>query len=404
MLSEISFQIDKSDSEEEKLKKKKSQTQDPEFGLKKKELIKSLRIKHSKRKLIVSSIPLDTTEEELLCLFNTALQAFHPSEESPVTSCSISEDKTHAVLEFKDKQHIKTCLNLDGTELRSRALRVQKHKSYLSHRLAEMKKEIREKEKRERETEAIMSCNIFPTQENRVFMGNLPTSLPEEEIRKMLESFGRLKSFSLVKTTAVGGSSRGFCFFEYWDSKVTDKAIEQLNQLEIGDKRIKVQRASQSKSSMPALPGAKGSHKKRFSEPLFKNGPSGSLSELQPHQLQAVQAALAVPVHAYTPSRCLLVLNIVVAQDLVDELEYQEIYEDIWQEACRHGAVETISIPRPSLETYEVPPNVGKVYIKFSEVLSAKKMKYYASGKTFNRRTAVISFYPEKWFNLGEFV
>lgn len=78
-----------------------------------------------------------------------------------------------------------------------------------------MKKEIRDKERREKETKAILNCNIFPNHDNRIFMGNLPTNMPEEDIRRMIESFGRLKSFSLVKSSKTAGHSRGFCFFEY---------------------------------------------------------------------------------------------------------------------------------------------------------------------------------------------
>jgi RNA recognition motif-containing protein len=55
-----------------------------------------------------------------------------------------------------------------------------------------------------------MKCNIFSNQENKIFMGNLPLNLDEEDIKHMLESFGKLKNFSLVKSAAVGGSSRGF--------------------------------------------------------------------------------------------------------------------------------------------------------------------------------------------------
>ena len=43
----------------------KSSSQDAEFGLLKKQLIRKLSIKHAERKLIVSSIPLDTSEQEI---------------------------------------------------------------------------------------------------------------------------------------------------------------------------------------------------------------------------------------------------------------------------------------------------------------------------------------------------
>ena len=383
-------------------KRIKSKTQDPEYGLMKKELLRKLKIKHSNRKLIVSSIPLDSSSEEIQLLFNTTLVTLNPGP-FPIASTTISEDKSHAILEFKNKQDLVNCILLDGIELRGRKLKIQKHKAYISARVAEMKKEIRDKEKGDRETEEIFNCSIFPTHDNRIFMGNLPTNLPEEDVRRIVESFGHLKNFSLVKTSAVGGQSRGFCFFEYWDGRITDKAIEQLNQIEICDKKIKVQRATQAKTNLPMLTGPIGQKKKKFSEGIFRNGPSGMIAELTPTQLQQIQAIFAVPVHALAPSRCLCLINMFSPQDLVDDAEFQEAYSDIWQECQKYGIVENVNISRPDLDTMEVPVNAGKVYVKFLELVSAKKAKYSLNGKTFNNRTVIISFYPEQWFTAKEF-
>lgn len=76
-------------------------------------------------------------------------------------------------------------------------------------------------------------------------MGGLPTYLKDEDVKKICESYGMLKYFNLVKDSSSGQPvSKGYCFFEYIDAKVTDKAIKGLNLLEIGDKKLKVQRAS----------------------------------------------------------------------------------------------------------------------------------------------------------------
>ncbi|OMJ92895.1 hypothetical protein SteCoe_4228 [Stentor coeruleus] len=383
-------------------KRLKSKTQDPEYGLKKRELMRKLKLKNPKRKLIISSIPLDVTTDEILTLFNTTLVTLNPGP-PPIAFVSISDDKTHAILEFKNKQDMSNCLILDGIELRGRKLKVQKHKAYISARILEMKKETRDIEKRDRETDEIFNRNIFPTHDNRIFMGNLPTNLEEEDVRRIVESFGHLKNFSLVKTAAVGGHSRGFCFFEYWDGRITDKAIEQLNQIEIGDKKIKVQRATQGKPNLPMITGPTGHKKKKFSEGLFKNGPSGMLAELTPIQLQQIQACFAVPVHALAPSKCICMINMFSPQDLVDEAEFHDSYGDIWKECQKYGLVENISICRPDLNSLEIPVNVGKVYVKFFDLVAAKRAKYFLNGKTFNNRTVVISFYPEQWYLANEF-
>jgi len=54
--------------------------------------------------------------------------------------------------------------------------------------------------------------------------------LQEEEVRKICESFGILRYFNLIKEK-IGEEivSRGYCFFEYQDPKVSEKAVEGLN-------------------------------------------------------------------------------------------------------------------------------------------------------------------------------
>jgi hypothetical protein len=46
---------------------------------------------------------------------------------------------------------------------------------------------------------------------------------------------------------------------------------------------------------------------------------------------------------------------------------------------------------------------VGKLFVKFSTVLSAKKARYSLSGREYNGRTVVASFYPEHYFDIKEF-
>ena len=56
-------------------------------------------------------------------------------------------------------------------------------------------------------------------------------------------SFGPLKAFNLVKDSATG-LSKGYAFCEYSDTGVTDAAIQGLNGMQLGDKKLVVQLAS----------------------------------------------------------------------------------------------------------------------------------------------------------------
>jgi len=56
-------------------------------------------------------------------------------------------------------------------------------------------------------------------------------------------SFGQLRAFNLVKDSATG-LSKGYAFCEYVDVSMTDQAIAGLNGMQLGDKKLIVQRAS----------------------------------------------------------------------------------------------------------------------------------------------------------------
>lgn len=76
-------------------------------------------------------------------------------------------------------------------------------------------------------------------------MGGIPNNMPESQVKNLCESFGMLSKFMLQKDPNNLSLNRGFCFFEYVDSRATEKAIKGLNNLEFKDKKLKVQKKSQ---------------------------------------------------------------------------------------------------------------------------------------------------------------
>lgn len=77
-------------------------------------------------------------------------------------------------------------------------------------------------------------------EDNRVFMGGIPFTMSEVEVSKICASFGKLKSFNLIKDSIDPNLNKGYAFFEYADERAAEKAIKALNNLEIMDKKLKV--------------------------------------------------------------------------------------------------------------------------------------------------------------------
>jgi len=79
---------------------------------------------------------------------------------------------------------------------------------------------------------------------DRIFVGGLPYYFTETQIRELLETFGPLRGFDLVKDRETG-NSKGYAFCVYQDLAVTDIACAALNGIKMGDKTLTVRRANQ---------------------------------------------------------------------------------------------------------------------------------------------------------------
>lgn len=124
--------------------------------------------------------------------------------------------------------------------------------------------------------------------------------------------------------------------------EITDIVCQGLNQFEVGDKRLTVQRAS--------IGAVKGSPSYGFvsSFPSIPNI-NDAQSSISGNSGVIVQSSSVVQL-----------LNMVTAEELVDDEEYEDILEDVREECSKYGQVLDIWIPRPdTLGTYISA--VGKV-------------------------------------------
>ncbi len=75
----------------------------------------------------------------------------------------------------------------------------------------------------------------------KIYVGNLPFSSTEEEVRELFERFGTVISVKLI-TDRETGKFRGFGFIEM-ASDEADAAIEALNGTEFAGRNIRVNQA-----------------------------------------------------------------------------------------------------------------------------------------------------------------
>ncbi|KAK0075729.1 hypothetical protein PV326_011327, partial [Microctonus aethiopoides] len=193
------------------------------------------------------------------------------------------------------------------------------------------------------------------------------------QVKELLMSFGQLRAFNLVKDSATG-LSKGYAFCEYVDVSMTDQAIAGLNGMQLGDKKLIVQRASV---------GAKN--------PM--------IGAQAPVQIQV--PGLSMVGTSGPPTEVLCLLNMVTPEELMEEEEYEDILEDIKEECNKYGVVRSVEIPRP-IEGVDVP-GCGKVFVEFNSVIDCQKAQQTLTGRKFNNRVVVTSYFDPDKYHRREF-
>ena len=77
-----------------------------------------------------------------------------------------------------------------------------------------------------------------PDSPNKIFIGSLPYHLIEAQLMELLGSFGSIRAFHLVKADATAVTSKGYCFVEYADPKVTSVAVGGLHGMDMGGGKV----------------------------------------------------------------------------------------------------------------------------------------------------------------------
>ena len=101
-----------------------------------------------------------------------------------------------------------------------------------------------------------------------IYVGNLPYSVSEDDLRNMFAEFGEVSSANII-TDRYTGQSKGFGFVEMPSQQEAEEAISNLNDSAVQGRNVKV---SQARPGRTAPPGARATE---AGLPAFLFGPAG---------------------------------------------------------------------------------------------------------------------------------
>uniref|UniRef100_A0A2P2HZW7 Splicing factor U2AF subunit n=2 Tax=Hirondellea gigas TaxID=1518452 RepID=A0A2P2HZW7_9CRUS len=278
----------------------------------------------------------------------------------------VNLDKNFAFLEFRSIDEATQAIAFDGINFKGQSLKIRRPHDYqpmpgmTEHQTLSMPDNV--------PVIAGVVSTVVPDSPNKIFIGGLPNYLNEDQVKELLMSFGQLRAFNLVKDSSTG-LSKGYAFCEYVDVTLTDQAIQGLNGMQLGDKKLVVQRA---------IVGAKNAN---------------AIAQV-PVQIQV--PGLQLQSSSGPATEVLSLMNMVTADELKDDEEYEDIVDDIREECSRYGIVRSVEIPRP-VDGVDVP-GVSKVFVEFNSVLDCQKAQQNLTGRKFANRVVVTSYFdPERY-------
>ncbi|KAG6773946.1 hypothetical protein POTOM_021291 [Populus tomentosa] len=328
------------------------------------------------RRVYVGGLPPTANEQSVATFFSQVMAAIGGNTAGPgdaVVNVYINHEKKFAFVEMRSVEEASNAMALDGIIFEGAPVKVRRPSDY----------------------NPSLAATLGPSQPNpnlnlsavglapgsagglegpdRIFVGGLPYYFTESQIRELLESFGPLRGFDLVKDRETG-NSKGYAFCVYQDLSVTDIACAALNGIKMGDKTLTVRRANQG-----------------------TNQPKPEQENVLLHAQQQI-ALQPQPV----PTKVVCLTQVVTGDELKDDDEYEDILEDMRMEAGKFGQLVNVVIPRPR-PNGENAPGVGKVFLEYADTEGSSKARAGMNGRKFDGNQVVAVFYPENKFSQGEY-
>jgi splicing factor U2AF subunit len=181
-----------------------------------------------------------------------ALPAEYFKDGDPILLVYVNNDKCFAFVELNSIELTSACCQLDGLQFKGVTLKIRRPNDFRPELLAES--HPAPSLHINMSALGVISTTVADGP-NKVFVGGLPYHLNEDMVKELLNAFGELKSFHLVRDP---GSvlSKGYAFCEYVNPECTRIACEGLNDMQIGDKNLTVRIAAASSSVAPPPPPA----------------------------------------------------------------------------------------------------------------------------------------------------
>uniref|UniRef100_A0A803L810 Splicing factor U2af large subunit n=1 Tax=Chenopodium quinoa TaxID=63459 RepID=A0A803L810_CHEQI len=325
------------------------------------------------RRVYVGGLPPEANEQSVAIFFSHVMASIGGNTAGPgdaVVNVYINHEKKFAFVEMRSVEEASNAMALDGIIFEGTPVKVRRPSDYNPSLAAALGPS------QPNPNLNLAAVGLTPGSAgglegpDRIFVGGLPYYFTEAQVRELLESFGALRGFDLVKDRETG-NSKGYAFCVYQDLSVTDIVCQALNGIKMGDKTLTVRRANQGTQQ-----------------------PKPEQESVYMHAQQQIALQKMILQPGGLPTKVVCLTNCVNLDELRDDEEFEDIFEDMRQEGERFGSLLSVVIPRPH-PNGEPSPGLGKVFLEYADIESSSKARAGMNGRKFGGKEVVATFYPE---------
>uniref|UniRef100_A0A7I4EZU9 Splicing factor U2af large subunit n=1 Tax=Physcomitrium patens TaxID=3218 RepID=A0A7I4EZU9_PHYPA len=363
------------------------------------------------RRVYVGGLPPLANEQTIATYFSQVMAAVGGNTAGPgdaVVNVYINQEKKFAFVEMRTVEEASNAMALDGIMFEGVSVRVRRPSDYNPSMAATLGPSQPSPHLN------LAAVGLTPGNAaggadgpDRIFVGGLPYYLTEIQIKELLESFGPLRGFDLVKDRDTG-NSKGYGFCVYQDPSVVDIACATLNGMKMDDKTLNVRRATASGQPKPDQANVLAHAQQQIAIQKLALQASGANAVALGGMgfpglpmMGGMFSGIGGMSPVETPTNVVALTQVVSPDELKDDEEYQDILEDMKEECGKYGNLVKLVIPRP--RDGEDVPGVGKVFVEYSDTAGAAKAKASLHGRRFGGHSVVAVYYPAEKFSIEDY-
>eukprot|EP01029_Cantina_marsupialis_P004756 TRINITY_DN1493_c3_g1_i1.p1 TRINITY_DN1493_c3_g1~~TRINITY_DN1493_c3_g1_i1.p1 ORF type:complete len:761 (+),score=263.06 TRINITY_DN1493_c3_g1_i1:127-2409(+) len=301
-------------------------------------------------------------EGELLEFWNSILKKGLGQQDgqNPVFSVYINHEKKFAFVELHSVDLTSACMELDGIQFRGQPLKIRRPNDY-NPALAPAP---REPIKLDLKTMGFKGGEQAPQQ---IYIGGLPVSLNERDVKQLVESFGDVDSVHLIREPGELSETKGYGFITFDNDSEGEDCIRGLDGFELDDKHVLELRVSD--------------HNKSSGMARMAKSEASTLMDMA---------------KAVKPTRVLVFFGLLKDSDLENKEEFFDILDDVKANCEMHGEVREVFSP-------EDGPGKLKVFVRFVNEKDAESAANDLTGRSFKEEIVMTEFFDLSAFNQRDF-